>query len=31
MQRIAMFFYYLTRVHARMSLKFWHWVNSAYV
>lgn len=31
MQRIAVMFYYLTRVQARLSVKFWQWTTSAYL
>jgi maltose O-acetyltransferase len=31
MQRIAVIFYYLTRVYARLSVKFWRWTTSAYL
>ncbi|MEL6681455.1 MAG: acyltransferase [Pseudomonadota bacterium] len=29
--RLAVIFYYLTRIQARLTLRFWCWVNSAYL
>jgi len=31
MQRLAVFLYYFTRIHARISLRFWRWINSGYL